>query len=253
MTLRAEIFGDGPDLVMLPGWAMPAAVLRPWAHTLAPRWRVWLVDLPGQGGCTRVWPDLAELPAHLVEALPARALWLGWSLGGQLLLAAARQAPPAALCLLATSPRFCGAGAWPGVAAAALQQMRDDLDLAPERVVSQFLALLGGRGEGARAAARALRGAVGEAPAQLDALRAGLAALAGLDLRECLPQIPAPTRWIVGDQDPLVPAAALEWAAAQMPSGTARVIAGAGHIVFQSHPAAVEAELDALRVHLEAA
>ena len=247
MKLVAEVLGQGPDLVLLPGWAMPASAMRPWAQSLATQWRVWLLDLPGQGDCRETWPALGQLAERLAESLPAQAVWAGWSLGGQLLLAAAACRRPAGLLLLATSPRFCAFEAWAGVAPERLQAMRDALPSAPQQVLLQFLSLLSSRGDGARAAGHRLRRLLALQPSDIDALQAGLAALADLDLRADLPCLDFPCRWVSGSDDPLVPVESVEWAAAQMPQGQSCILSGAGHMPFLTHAAAVDAELAALR------
>jgi pimeloyl-[acyl-carrier protein] methyl ester esterase len=248
MKLAADVFGRGPALVLMPGWATPAAVLRPWAQRLATRWRVTLVELPGQGVSSEPWPELDRLPRQLADALPAGAIWLGWSLGGQLLLAAARHRAPAGLCLLSASPRFCAGPDWPhGVAPALLRAMREALPADPQRVLARFLGLLAGAGRDSRLAVRQLKQTVTEAPIDRAALAAGLAALAELDLREALPTLDVPTRWVSGGQDPLVPPEAVAWAAKQMPHARACMLPDAGHIPFLTHAAAVEAALADLR------
>lgn len=246
-------FGRGPELVLLPGWSMPAETLRPWAERLALSWRVRLLELPGHGASAEPWPALDALPEQLAEALPADALWVGWSLGGLLLLAAAGCRPPAALCLLSASPRFCSGDDWPyGIPAAELQAMREALPRRPERVLGQFLALLARAGRGSRAAALQLKRVQAGYPPNVAALAAGLEALAELDLRGALPALGMPVSWVGGDDDPLVPPAAVRWSAARTPQGRACVIEGAGHLPFLTHADAVEAELTALRAKLGA-
>jgi pimeloyl-[acyl-carrier protein] methyl ester esterase len=79
------------------------------------------IDLPGHGASP--WPprfyDLASLAALVGEALPARTMLLGWSLGAMVALELARTqaARVSALVLVGATPRFVAAAHWPyGVA-----------------------------------------------------------------------------------------------------------------------------------------
>ena len=49
MTLHVEVSGSGPDLVLLHGWGMNAAVWGEVATALAQHFRLHCVDLPGHG------------------------------------------------------------------------------------------------------------------------------------------------------------------------------------------------------------
>src|SRR5664279_2763498 len=98
MTLQIHVQGNGPDLVLLHGWGMNAAVWHGLAAELAGDFRVHAVELG----------DFDGVPQRLAAALPARVTVCGWSLGGQIALAWA-QLFPAQVCrlvLLASTPRF---------------------------------------------------------------------------------------------------------------------------------------------------
>lgn len=243
MRLHCRRWGRGRPLFLVPGWGMPAALFAPLAEALS-GWELTAVDLPGQGRS----PDAAYTPAELAPALlkaaPANALWLGWSLGVPLALEAARRAPPRGLCLIAGSPRLVAGEDWPGVAAAALADMRRRLGSEPEAVWREFLRLLAGRGSGSRAVARALLRQ--PAPAGGPGLASGLAALAHTDLRPVLGELAVPALWLVGDADPLVPARAGQAAARAMPDARCRVEQGPGHLLPLTHPQRIAAALEEL-------
>ncbi|HEY0179955.1 MAG TPA: alpha/beta fold hydrolase, partial [Dokdonella sp.] len=80
--MHVDVHGDGPDLVLIHGWAMHGGVFAPLVERLAPRFRVHAVDLPGHGrGRGEARLDLADAARRIAGATP-RALWVGWSLGG---------------------------------------------------------------------------------------------------------------------------------------------------------------------------
>ena len=77
MGLYVESNGSGPDLVLLHGWGMNAAVWGGFATELAPHFRLHCVDLPGHGASHACAPcTLDELADRLAAALPRRvAVW----------------------------------------------------------------------------------------------------------------------------------------------------------------------------------
>lgn len=238
----ARTVGRGPDLVLIPGWAFSAAALAPWAERLGARWRVHLAELPGHGEAADADFGLQEMAAAIAERVSAPAVWMGWSLGGMVALAAAcGKCDVQALALVAATPRFTHGPDWPhGLSARELAAMRVALAEDAPATVRRFLSLLASRGEGSRQAVAALRGGAGGG---VRGLAAGLRLLAETDLRPALPGIAAPALWLGGDADPLVPAAAPREAAAAMPAGRHVTIEGAGHLAFATHGAAVDAAL----------
>ena len=114
--MQIEALGEGPDLVMLHGWAMHAGIFAPLTRALAPHFRLHLVDLPGHGASRddATSLDSATLARELAKRLP-RAIWLGWSLGGLVALRAAIDEPYSVrgLVLIASTPRFVVGDDWP--------------------------------------------------------------------------------------------------------------------------------------------
>jgi pimeloyl-[acyl-carrier protein] methyl ester esterase len=244
-----ETVGQGPALVLIHGWAMHSGIFQALRPALARRATLYLVDLPGHGRSAerdgRL--QLAETARRIAQATPPAA-WLGWSLGGLFCLEAARSQPDQvrALALIAANPRFVAGNDWPhGVAHAVFEQFGAELAGDYRRTVERFLALECHGSDCERQELRELRRHVFEfgEPA-LHVLEDGLALLADTDLRADLAGLGLPALWLAGGRDRLVPAAALEWAAAAMPAGRCRVIPGGGHAPFIGHPDAVLAELE---------
>ncbi|MGB5640559.1 MAG: alpha/beta fold hydrolase, partial [Sedimenticolaceae bacterium] len=94
MSLYLQRSGYGPDLVLLHGWGMNAAVWGPLIPGLSERFQLTIIELPGHGGSSPASSaDLSEWAELCLAAAPASAHWLGWSLGGQIALRAALDAP----------------------------------------------------------------------------------------------------------------------------------------------------------------
>ena len=239
-ALHIDTRGQGPDLVLLHGWAMHSGVFSALAERLAQRYTLHLVDLPGHGHSRDC--DLPLAPEPVVEAIAARvprALWAGWSLGGLFALhaAASRPASVRGLAMLCASPRFVRGDDWPlgmspdifrGFATGLRQDWRATLD--------RFIALEAFGSDDARHEMRVLREEVfarGEPPAQV--LADGLELLETADLRHVLPSLAMPSLWLAGRRDRLVDPRGMHAAAALAPRARELVVAHAGHAPFLTH------------------
>lgn len=238
--------GSGPPLVAVHGWGFGRRAFDPVAAALAARYRLIRVDLPGCGASRpdRCGADLDSIAAALLDAVPQPAAWLGWSLGGLVALAAARQRPAAvsAVILASATPRFSETADWPGVAPATLAEFARDLERDPARAHERFLGFQLAGSARARPALRALRAAsAADGLPEPATLCAGLALLARSDLRGVAGALSCPVAAVLGEADPLVPAAL--GPALRSQGIVTSVVGGAGHAPFASHPAAFLAAL----------
>ncbi|MDX1457554.1 MAG: alpha/beta fold hydrolase [Marinobacter sp.] len=152
-----------PPIVLIAGWGVPAAMLEPL-----------VADWPGavhQVSLDEDWvgesPDVDSLAARLVQQFAEPALWLGWSLGGQVAMAAAAMAPEQALGVLTicSFPRFVASKDWPcGMAEPQFRRFGEDLQRNARRCRQRFLTLqiMGDPNEGE--AKRALKPWLADAP-----------------------------------------------------------------------------------------
>ena len=124
--------GARQELVLLHGWGSNREIWRPLLARLRPWSNITLLDIPG---CA---PECAEeelLPLEqvlqdILHVCPARAVFLGWSLGGQLAVELARHYPGrvAGLVTVCSNPRFVAEPGWPGMAAATFDQFVTGVD-----------------------------------------------------------------------------------------------------------------------------
>lgn len=254
--MHIETLGDGPDLVLLHGWAMHAGIFAPLTQCLVKTFRVHLVDLPGHGYSRDDLQGLdpAQCAATLTRQLP-RALWAGWSLGGLIALHAAldKTANLRGLAMIASSPRFVAATDWPhGVKREVFEQFEAGLRSEYRATIERFLALEALGSDHTQACLHELRAHVFERgePA-LAALEAGMRALETTDLRARLMQLTVPSLWLAGRRDRLVPQAAMRWSAQQSPQGHFVEFAS-GHAPFIGHADAVAAAIAAFAQRLSA-
>lgn len=248
VPLHVDSCGEGPDLVLLHGWAMHGGVFDGLVEHLRGRFRVHRVDLPGHGLSHDASSEggAAQWAARIAAQLPP-AIWAGWSLGGLLALHAALQQPQRvkALAMIAATPRFIAAEDWPdAMPCDALDLFAAQLQDDHAATVLRFLALQMHNEDGA--ALRQMRHVVLARGAPCGtALEAGLAMLASEDLRDRLDTLDLPQLWLAGRRDRLTPAAAMHRAAAlgrqarfvQLPTG---------HMPFVTHPREVAHTLEEL-------
>jgi malonyl-CoA O-methyltransferase len=248
--LHVEIRGDGPDVVLLHGWALHGGMWGPWIEDFSRRARLHFIDLPGHG--RSAWPAGASTLPDLARAVsphvPQGAAVLGWSLGGMVALELARSRPAdlAALVLVATTPCFLAREDWPaGMNAGVLDGFAAGLAGDHRRTIANFLALQTWGDEHATQALRSLRASLelhGEPDPQ--ALAAGLGILRQADLRDALASIAIPSLVIAGEHDRITPPAAGRELASRLPSARFVEVPKAGHAPFLSHPEIVRREVE---------
>ena len=236
--MQVTVSGNGPDLVLLPGWGMSAQVWTEMALLLAPQLRVHCVDWSA---------DIDDAPATLdaladaVGALTApRATVCGWSLGGQLALRWALRAPAqvARLILVATTPCFVRRSGWDhGMEPAVFEAFAQDLARDPRVTLQRFIVLQAHGDTAERTVIRRLRACMAASDAA--ALAAGLQILKQTDLRAELAQIHQPALVFHGECDTVVPAGASDYLQRALPHARLATIAGAAHAPFIAQPRAV--------------
>ena len=241
------------DIVLLHGWGMGREVWRPLLATLRNWANVTLLELPGCApqGDTANAPELEQLLDQIEQACPERAVFVGWSLGGQLAVAIAQRSPGrvAALVTLCSNPRFVADEHWPGMAPDVFEafdtRVREDVNAALGRF--QVLQLDGA--EQPRALRRWLR-ALPAGPGGRS-LFAGLDWLRELDQRQCLAAADLPQLHLFAASDALVPAGC-EQALSRLLAGKEQVavkqLPQGGHLGPLAAPADLAAEVEVFLV-----
>ena len=241
MSLHVEVSGSGPDLVLLHGWGVNAAVWGELATELAQHFRLHCVDLPGHGASTACVPcTLDALADLLAAALPRRVAVCGWSFGGQVALNWALRKPDQIerLVLLAATPRFVRGAQWDcGIDAAVLDDFARGLAHDYRATLQRFLALQARGDAHPRIVLRRLREHIlARGEPDVAALGAELRLLKETDLRDRLERITPPALILHGERDTLVPVAAGAYLQRVLPHATLEVFAGTGHAPFIAQP-----------------
>jgi pimeloyl-[acyl-carrier protein] methyl ester esterase len=240
--MHIETQGQGPDLVLIHGWAMHAGIFAPLTRVLSQHFRLHLVDLPGHGFSRDDATPLDPVGrAKLIAAAVPRAIWLGWSLGGLFAMQAALDEPAnvRGLVMIASSPRFVVGDDWKeGVAASVFEEFGAGLARDYRGTIERFLALEALGSENTRSELRELKAQVfARGEPSMAALVQGMRILEGADLRADIARVAMPSLWIAGRRDRLINPAAMQWAAAG--SGGRYLECYSGHAPFLAHADAV--------------
>lgn len=249
MEIYIKESGHGPALVLIHGWGLHGGLWDPLVPALGD-FHVMVPDLPGHGRSRGAQlTNLAELAEVISGQLPARAIWVGWSLGALIAMTAARLFPERIekMVLVGATPCFVQTPDWScALAPDVLDQFAHDLARDYRGTLWRFLSLHVGPGEPERPLLRSLRAAAFQhGMPETTALQAGLALLKETDLRTTLPAIHTPVLVIHGARDRLAPSAAGRFLATRLPRAKWVAVDKAGHAPFLSHPQLFQAELEA--------
>ena len=212
-------------VVVVSGWGMPS----------------WFLDacLPAERDRYCVTPEellvgTGDSPEAAVErrlaALPEHAVWIGWSLGGQLAMAASARVPErvAAVITLCASPRFVAGGNWSAaVAPRVFDDFRRRLQRSTDETLSHFSSLMIHGAQRAGEERRWLRRAQWPDAPEYWRLERTLGWLGELDQRGLWSEPPVRSLHLFGGKDALVPASVGH--ELELEPSRCRVIPGMGH------------------------
>lgn len=233
-----------PTVVLLHGWGMHSGVWAAFIPLLTPHVHVRCIDLPGCGRSAGLSlpSTLVSLAELMIEAMPAQAILVGWSLGGLLAMAMAANYPQQVshLALMAASPCFVQRDDWPcAMPPAVFEQFTQDIAQNAEQGLKRFMALQCHGSPSQKQDFRFLQAcAAQQSMPSAAALMQGLDWLKGTDGRPWLKKLAMPAHVLLGEHDALVPVSAAPAFNVLRPSATVSVVPGAAHVPFLSHPQA---------------
>jgi len=237
-VLHSVTQGEGEPIVLLHGWGMHSDCWGRFADELAKNHQVIKIDLPGHGKSEMVCSlTLTEITKQLLLQVPAKAHYIGWSLGGSVLMQMAAVAPEriSSMTLIAASPCFVQQPNWmSAMQVDVLKDFAEALKQDYRKTLLQFIALQTLSSDQSKVALKQLRANVfsyGEPCSE--ALEQGLNILMNADLRdEFLTEI-IPCLVVLGERDQLVPVAVNDFYNDKQ--CTVEIIPKAGHVPFLSH------------------
>ena len=238
--LHTETHGHGKPLVLVHGWGMHSEIWREFALQLAEDFQVTMIDLPGHGHSDAIDQySLTRIATELVNTIPEPAVWLGWSLGGAVVLQLAQNHPDQikGLLLVCANPKYSSSSDWPmAMDGKVLNEFAQAVRENDQITLARFTGLMTqGEGELTRDMLRFVRKRLPQAPAaDRNALLWGLDVLQNADLRTLYQQIKQPLCVVLGENDPLVPSQVGEQLELLNPDADVHVVKNAGHLPFLS-------------------
>jgi pimeloyl-[acyl-carrier protein] methyl ester esterase len=234
--LHLKTVGKGPPLVLVHGWGWHSGIWLPLVPYLSHKFQLFMPDLPGCGQSPLLTSSytFATLVPYLLDILPPKAIWLGWSLGGLLAWWVAIHYPEkvSQLVTVATSPQFISEGDWPGISLTTLERFSANLTSYPVETLNDFLHLQLRGSPKKQILLEALKPHLSYSnPA---ALAGGLDLLSNTNLRPDLDKMRVPSLHIFGSLDTLVPVKVVDHLQRLLPMGHCKIIPRAGHIPFLS-------------------
>lgn len=239
--IHCETLGNGPDLILLHGWAMHGGVWQGIRDQLAMRYRVHLFDLPGHGLSPSLEPgDFSHIVEIISENLPDDCIVCGWSLGGQIAMQLAINDPGRIkkLVLVATTPCFVQQQDWPcGMEHRFLQLFLENLHLNYGTTINRFLTLqINGEQHSTHVLAQLRTYFFSRERPDYATLQKGLVILQTNDMRSKLQDIKQPVLLLHGDRDAITHPSAAQWMARQLKNARLVMFPHCGHAPFLSNP-----------------
>lgn len=236
------------ELVLLHGWGCDREVWRALLGYVRPWANVTLLDVPGcaPGIGSETTPSREDVLDALLAHCPETAVFLGWSLGGQLALQIAHDFPHrvTGVVTLCANPRFVAEPGWPGVAAPVLSRFTDIAHEQMPAAMRRFHAMQRLGSAKPDVARYPLQRCSAAAAPQL--MAQGLAWLDQLDLRGLLPQLDMPQLHLLASEDNLVPVELAGPLAALVGDSrdAVRVLEGVSHIAPMEAPGEIARHLE---------
>ncbi|MGY8848419.1 MAG: pimeloyl-ACP methyl ester esterase BioH [Burkholderiales bacterium] len=238
-----ETLGEGPDLVLLHGWAMHSGIWERVRSQLAQHFRLHLIDLPGHGASPTPWihgPDaLKNMTEMIVDSLPENSIVCGWSLGGQIAMKLSLDMPERInkLILISTTPSFIQRKEWVwAMEKATLESFIGNLNQDCASTLNRFFTLQIKGDINTISLLRKLRKYIyKEGMPDQDGLQIGMKALLTTDLCRSIKNINHPVILLHGKNDAIVPPDAARWLHDNLQDSKLIMFPDCGHIPFLSH------------------
>ena len=239
--MHIKKIGQGKDLVLIHGWGMHSGIWEPIIDKFSNEYTLHLVDMPGMGKSHVIDPyDLNHVVEVISESLPTSFDILGWSLGSLITLKMSLMYPEKIhrMVLVGGTPCFINQIDWShGVDIRDFNDFANKLFKNYKSTMINFYTLQLMHSKNSKLLIKKLK-QIDEAenPPDVKSLQLGLEILLKNDLRDDINKIDHQTLLIVGDMDRLTPKSASVWLESHMKKGQLKVIEGASHIPFLSHP-----------------
>lgn len=240
--LYYDKIGHGPDVVLLHGWGLHSHIWQTLVAELKNDFCLHIIDLPGCGKSKHVDPfpaSIESLAEIILEKMPQKAAWIGWSLGGLVASFVAHAFPERVqqLVTITSTPKFVADDTeqWPGLSPQALTQFAEDLTIQYEQTLFRFFSLQWYGIPGAKHWLKQLEPFFMTEKPEIAALQHQLNILQKTDLRQAWKKITCPTLHILGRLDAIVPERLHSKLKELVPHHQTYVMPKAAHLPFLTH------------------
>ena len=238
-----ETLGEGPDLVLLHGWAMHSGIWDSVRGQLARNFRLHLIDLPGHGKSPNLSiygsDILKNMSEMIMDDLPENSIICGWSLGGQVAMRLALDIPERVnkLILVSTTPSFIQREGWTwAMEEGTLKLFIRNLEQNYSVTLNRFFTLQLSGDSNTHSLLRQLRKSIfQEGVPNKDGLKIGMQILLTTDLRKNIKNIIHPVTLLHGESDVIIHPNAARWLNESLEDSELVMLPDCGHIPFLSH------------------
>ena len=221
-----KTIGNGPNLVLLHGWAFNSDIFQSLIDKYKTSYRITVIDLPGHGRSNDVDGNIESWCNELIKLIPEQSILLGWSLGGLLSTYIASQIEISKLILVAASPCLINNENWHyGINIEVFNQFAINLKNDSTKSLKRFVSLQSKD----KSQLQELYKSIQKYPASNNALNNGLEIIINSDLRDIYKDIALPKTTILGSLDTLIPVKIQQWYEAV---GSQTSIIHSGHLPF---------------------
>ncbi|MBV1908297.1 MAG: pimeloyl-ACP methyl ester esterase BioH [Kangiellaceae bacterium] len=243
-ALHVAVTGQGPNLVLLHGWGLHSGIWKTLLPLLESHFTVHNIDVPGFGRSKPLSITSAEyyrldyLVDTIGEVMPERSYLMGWSLGGVIATAIARQfeSKVEKLVTVASSPRFVANEEWPyAMKQEVLESFIGYLSKDFKGTLNRFLSIQTMGSPTQKQDLAELKETVFKHGLPDEkALEGGLNILNEVDLLDQLAKLSMPLLRVYGKLDTLVPAKSIKQIAEYAPNSESLIFNKSGHAPFLS-------------------
>jgi len=221
-----KTIGEGPNLVLLHGWAFNSDIFVELVNKYKKKYRITVIDLPGHGRSPDIDGGIEDWCNEIIKLIPEKSILLGWSLGGLLSIFIANKIKLNELILVAASPCLVNTEQWSfGIRKEVFDQFAINLKIDSTKTLKRFVSLQSKN----KSQIQELHKSIQKYPASQSALNNGLEIIINSDLRTIYKNISTPKTCILGDLDTLVPEKIQHWYAEP---GTEIHVLNSGHLPF---------------------
>ena len=221
-----KTIGEGPNLVLLHGWAFNSDIFLELVNKYKKKYRITVIDLPGHGRSPDIDGGIEDWCNEIIKLIPEKSILLGWSLGGLLSIFIANKIKLNELILVAANPCLINTDQWSfGIRKEVFDQFAINLKIDSTKTLKRFVSLQSKN----KSQIQELHKSIQKYPASQSALNNGLEIIINSDLRTIYKNISTLKTCILGDLDTLVPEKIQHW---YVEAGAEIHVLNSGHLPF---------------------